>query len=176
VERWPSTRDRILAQIPFYAGLRLGEVVALDTDDVRLSARKGLIIVRSGKGNKYREVPVHEHARLRGDLTTWINDERPSWSGASDTPALILNHRGTRLSARGAHNILVGIAEEAHIDDDFTSHALRHTFGTTLVRQGHDIVIVAELMGHARLDQTRRYSLPTQADGERAINSLPVDR
>jgi integrase/recombinase XerC len=176
VERWVHPRDRVLALIPFYAGLRLGEVVALNLDDIRLSARKGLIIVRSGKGNKYREVPVHEHAQLRTDLKLWIDDERPDWTGAANSEALLLNHRGGRISARGAHDVLGAIADEARIDDEFTSHALRHTFGTRLVRDGHDLVLVAELMGHSRLDQTRRYSLPTQADRERAINSLPVDR
>ena len=49
------------------------------------------------------------------------------------------------------------------------------SFGTRLVREGHDLVVVAELLGHARLDQTRRYSLPTQADRQRAINSLLTD-
>jgi len=68
-------------------------------------------------------------------------------------------------------------AEDAGIDeDDFTSHVLRHTFGTRLVRGGHDLVLVAELMGHRRLETTRGYSLPSAADRERAINSLPTDR
>ncbi|WBQ03410.1 tyrosine-type recombinase/integrase [Kribbella sp. CA-293567] len=166
VERWVNPRDRVLALIPFYAGLRLGEVVALNLDDIALSARKGLITVRAGKGERYREVPIH--AGLRPDLTLWINDERPTWPGAADTSALLLNHRGARLSARGAHDVIGAIANQAGIGHDFTSHALRHTFGTTLVRDGHDLVLVAELMGHARLDQTRRYSLPTQADRELA--------
>lgn len=174
IERWPSARDRVLAQIPFYAGLRIGEVVALNTDDIVLSAPKGLIIVRSGKGNKYREIPIHQHAALRTDLTSWL-EERPTWL-TTEQPALLLNHRGSRLSARGAHGILNAIASQANIEDEFTSHVLRHTFGTTLVRQGHDLVIVAELLGHARLDQTRRYALPTEADRARAINSLPTDR
>jgi integrase len=79
VERWTNPRDRVLALIPFYAGLRLGEVLVLDLDDIRLSARKGVIIVRAGKGGKYREVPVH--AQLRPDLALWISDERPTWKG-----------------------------------------------------------------------------------------------
>lgn len=174
VERWLNPRDRVLALIPFYAGLRLGEVVALDLDDIRLSARKGLIVVRMGKGGGYREIPVHPH--LRTDLALWINDERPSWKNATDSPALLLNQRGGRLGSRGADHILNAIADEARIADDFTSHALRHTFGTRLIREGHGIVIVAELMGHKRLDQTRRYSLPSQADREKAILSLPTDR
>lgn len=174
VERWTNPRDRVLALLPFYAGLRLGEVVALNTDDIRLSARKGLIIVRMGKGGTYREIPVHP--QLHPDLALWINDERPGWKGAAATNALLLNHNGDRLGARGADDILSAIADQARIADEFTSHALRHTFGTRLIREGHDIVIVAELLGHKRLDQTRRYSLPTQADREKAILSLPTDR
>jgi site-specific recombinase XerD len=174
VERWLSPRDRVVALLPYYAGLRLGEVVALDLDDVQLSARKGVITVRSGKNRKYREIPVH--AGLHEHLKLWINDERLAWPGA-DSPALLLNQRGGRLSHRGAHNILLAIAEEAAITADFTGgHVLRHTFGTRLVREGHDIVLVAELMGHARLETTRAYSLPTDADREAAINSLLTDR
>ena len=61
---------------------------------------------------------------------------------------------------------MLGIAEDAKTEE-FTPH---------LVRQGHDLVIVAELLGHARLDQTRRYSLTNQEDRQRAINSLLTDR
>jgi site-specific recombinase XerC len=76
--------------IPFYAGLRIGEAVALDLDDVRLSARKGVLIVRSGKGDRYRELPVHPE--LRANLAIWL-DERPDWPGATANPALLLNRR-----------------------------------------------------------------------------------
>jgi integrase/recombinase XerC len=163
-----------MALLPFYAGLRLGETVALDLDDIQLSARKGLIIVRAGKGSRSREIPVHP--TLRADLTLWINDERPDWPGADTSPALLLNRRGTRLSARGAHDIINAIADAARLQDDFTSHVLRHTFGTTLVRQGHDLILVAELLGHARLDTVRTYSLPTDTDRQKAIDSLLTDR
>ena len=68
-------------------------------------------------------------------------------------------------------------ADEAGLRADFTGgHVLRHTFGTRLVREGHDLVLVAELMGHARLETTRSYSLPTEADREAAVNSLLTDR
>jgi integrase/recombinase XerD len=172
VERWLNPRDRVLALLPFYAGLRLGEVLALNRTDVQLSARKGTIIVRSGKGNRYREIPTHP--TLRDNLKLWIDEERPNWPGASTNPALLLNRRSGRLSARAADQILGEIAQDAKIEE-FTPHVLRHTFGTDLVRKGHDLVVVAELLGHARLDQTRRYSLPTQADRQRAINSLLTD-
>ena len=174
VERSLNPRDRVAALIPFYAGLRIGETVALNTTDVQLSARKGKIIVRSGKGKRYREVPLH--AVLRAQLALWINDERPDWPGATASPALLLNRRGGRLTAKGATNILAAIAADAGIPDDFSPHVLRHCFGTTLVRDGHDLVLVAELMGHARLETTRAYALPTVADRQRAINILPTDR
>lgn len=173
VEGWLNPRDRVVALLPFYAGLRLGEVVALNCTDVTLSARKGLITVRAGKGGRYRQIPVH--AVLREQLALWINDERPAWPGAAG-PALILNRRGGRLSARGADDILNTIADQARLSAEFTPHVLRHTFGTRLVREGHDLVLVAELMGHARLETTRGYTLPTDHDRQRAINSLPTDR
>jgi integrase/recombinase XerC len=173
VERWLNPRDRVIALLPFYAGLRLSELIALDLPDIKLSARKGLVIVRSGKGRKYREIPAHPV--LRENLAIWINEERPNWPGA-DTPALLLSQRSRRLTARAADDILGAIAEEANLSiDNFTPHVLRHTFGTRLVREGHDLVLVAELMGHARLEQVRRYSLPTQADRQRAIDSLLTD-
>jgi integrase/recombinase XerC len=97
VERWLNPRDRVIALLPFYAGLRLSELVALDLPDIKLSARKGLVIVRSGKGRKYREIPVHPV--LRENLAIWLNEERPGWLGA-DTPALLLSQRGHRLTDR----------------------------------------------------------------------------
>ena len=80
-----------------------------------------------------------------------------------------------RLSAR-APPTSAAISADAGIPDDFSPHVLRHCFGTTLVRDCHDLVLVAELMGHARLETTRAYALPTAADRQRAINSLPTDR
>jgi site-specific recombinase XerD len=129
--------------------------------------------VRSGKGGRYRAIPVH--AGLREHLALWIGGERPGWPGAGTSPALLLNGRGGRLSARGAHDILLAIAAEARVEPGFSGHVLRHTFGTSF-RDGYDLVLVAELMGHARTETTRGYSLPTAADAQAAINSLPADR
>ncbi|WP_067470071.1 tyrosine-type recombinase/integrase [Actinomadura macra] len=103
--------------------------------------------------------------------------ERAHWPGAA-SPALFLNARGGRLSVRGAYDILVAIGEDAGlevgIDATFTPHTLGHTAGTTMVRSGEDIVVVAELLGHS-LETVRRYSLPTEHDKQRAIRRIPVD-
>lgn len=171
VQACPSPRDQALALVPFYAGARISEVVALDTGDVRLSARKGILRIY-GKGERVREIPVHPP--LRKALTGWL-DERPAWPGPEDSPALFLNQRGGRLSARGAHDVITGIAARAGLDDDTTAHVLRHSFATTLVRGGTDLVIVAELLGHARLDTTRIYTRPSAEDRARALDLLPAD-
>jgi site-specific recombinase XerD len=174
VERAPA-RDRALAFTEFYAGTRGGETVALDLGDLRVSARKGHLIVRYGKGGKYREVPLHP--KLRTALDDW-RAERASWPTAATNPALFLNTRGGRLSVRGAYDILTGLAEQANLevgrDAEFTPHVLRHSAATSMIRDGEDIVTVAEILGHS-LETARRYSLPTQQDKQRAIRRIPVD-
>ena len=170
VHACPSPRDQAVALVPFYAGARISEIVGLDIDDVRLSARKGLLRVL-GKGERVREVPIHP--KLAKVLTGWL-DERRDWPG-SGAAALFLNQRGHRLSVKAAHDIITGIASGAGLEDEITAHVLRHTFATTLVRGGTDLVIVAELLGHARLETTRGYTRPTAADRLRALDLLPVD-
>jgi site-specific recombinase XerD len=171
VQACESPRDRALALVPFYTGTRIAETVALDVDDVRLSARKGVLRVL-GRGQREREVPIHP--QLRGVLAAWLN-ERRAWPEASEGEALFLNRRGGRLSARGAHDVITGIAARAGLDDRVTAHVLRHSFATTLVRGGTDLVIAAELLGHARLETTRVYTRPSAEDRRKAVDLLPVD-
>lgn len=172
VEAHPSPRDRALAGIPFYAGARIAETVRLDTPDVRISARKGVLRIR-GKGDRIRDVPIHP--KLRTDIRLWL-DERGDWPGADTNPSLFLNHRGGRLSVRGARDVIARIAAAAGLDEDTTAHVLRHTFATTLVRGGTDLVTVADLLGNTRLETTRGYTKPTAQDRTRALDLLPVDR
>jgi integrase/recombinase XerC len=137
---------------------------------VRLSARKAILRIY-GKGDRVREVPIHR--KLRKVLEDW-SAERKDWPGA-DRPALFLNQRGERLSAKGAHDIITGIAERAGLDDHIASHVLRHTFAATLVRGHTDLVIAAELLGHARLETTRIYSRPTAEERVKAVDLMLVD-
>jgi site-specific recombinase XerD len=172
VQACSSPRDRALALVPFYAGARIAETVALDLDDVQLSARKGVLRIY-GKGQRVREIPIHPQLRKR--LTDWL-DERHDWLGAKDSPALFLNQRGGRLSARGAHHVITGIAARAGLEDNVTAHVLRHSFATTLVRGGTDLIIAAELLGHARLETTRVYTRPSAEDRSKAVDLLPTDQ
>ena len=89
----------------------------------------------------------------------------PAWSGTV-----------TRPSRAGCRSwVVTGIAAAAGLEDDTTAHVLRHSFATTLVRGGTDLVIVAELLGHARLETTRVYTRPTAEDRAKALDLLPVD-
>jgi site-specific recombinase XerD len=170
VERCLSVRDRAVALLLFYTGLRVSECSALDKDDVVMSARKGKVIVRSGKGDIYREVPLNTEAREA--LKTWRR-ERERRFEASPDPALFLNRQGIRLSPRAIDLLLRKLGKEAHIA--VSAHVLRHTCLTNLIRKGHDIVLVAEIAGHKRLETTRRYSLPTDRDRAAAMESIEVD-
>ncbi|TDC98025.1 hypothetical protein E1292_36070 [Nonomuraea deserti] len=177
VQLTASPRDKAIALLPYYAGLRISEVVGLDLADVRLSARKGELRIR-GKGRdggKIRLLPVH--ADLRQALTDWL-EARADWKGAGTHAAVFLNHRGGRLGDRAARNIITGLGDAVGLGDDptepFSPHVLRHTFATQLIRDGKDPILVAELLGHGSLN-TRRYALPTEADKEAALDVLITD-
>lgn len=178
MEARPGPRDRAIGRLLFYSGLRVSELVALDVEDLPLSARKGKVLVRAGKGEDSREIPLLDPT-ARHTLVTWKKD-RTSWPGA-DTPALFLNRRGGRLTARAIDQLIDELAHDADLVDEAgrpfaSAHTLRHTFGTNLLRSGVDVVVVAELMGHRRLDTTRLYTLPNHTDLETAVTKLPTDQ
>jgi len=170
VEACPSARDRAIALLPLFAGTRIAEIAALDAADVRLSARKGELHL-VGKGEKSRTVPVHP--QLRDALAAWLA-ERPSRPGA-DSAALFTSERGTRMTTDALADVINRITKAAGLEDEVTSHRLRHTFGTELTRKGVDIVTVAELMGHASLETTRLYTRPSADDMQRAVDLLTAD-
>jgi integrase/recombinase XerC len=173
VEREASVRDRALVLLLFYTGLRLGEATTLNDADVLLSARKGRVIVRLGKGHTYREVPLN--SEVREALTAWLHERHKQFAvapGSPDERALFLSRHGQRLSARAIDLVLRRLARAAGLS--LSAHTLRHTCLTNLVRQGTDLVLVAELAGHKRLETTRRYSLPSADDREAAMERLRV--
>jgi len=170
IERTSSVRDKAIAQLLFYTAIRLGECAALNLDDVRISTSKGVIIIRSGKGNTYHEVPLN--AEVREALRIWLK-ERTKWFSQNSEPAFFLYPKGKRLSARAIDLIIRRIGTEARLE--LSAHVLRHTCLTNLVRRGNDLVLVAEIAGHKRLETTRRYSLPSVEDREHAMEGLRVD-
>ena len=166
-------RDRAIVTLLLYTALRLHELVALDVDDVTISARKGLLVVRSGKGDAYREVPLNRPCRSA--LEVWLKTREHVVAGddAERRRALFVGPRGGRLTARSVDRVVRGVAGRAGLE--LSAHVLRHTCVTNLVRGGNDLVLVAELAGHRRLETTRRYSLPSAADRQAAMDALELE-
>ena len=156
----------------FYTGIRIGECESLTIDDVQVSDRKGVVIIRSGKRDTYREVPLNAEARRAQQA--WLL-ERAQIINELGEPrsAYFLNRYGERLSDRSIHVVIDNLGKEANLD--LSAHVLRHTCLTNLVRTGHDIVLVAEIAGHSRLETTRRYSLPSAEDRAAAMETIHID-
>jgi len=177
VERSPSARDRAIATVFFYTGLRLSELAALEIADVSVSARRGRLRVVMGKGDASREVPLNSACRTA--LDDWTTERTQRLAGAqggeevAEADALWLSRSGGRLTSRSIDLVLRRIAKDAGLQ--LSAHILRHTCVTNLIRSGADIVLVAEIAGHRRLDTTRRYSLPSEADRDAAVEAVLVE-
>lgn len=168
------TKDRAVALLFFYTGIRIGECVQLDVDDVSVIGRKNRVVVRNGKGDRYREIPLHSEACQA--IHSWLAErtekfeEGKKLQGKEIDPALFLNPQGKRMSTASLDLIVRKIGKTCGLQ--LSAHVLRHTCLTNLVRNGNDLVLVAEIGGHKRLETTKKYSLPTATDKERAVEGL----
>jgi len=151
LESLRTWRDRAIAGLMVFCGLRSAEVLALDVADVDIGARWLKV---SGKGNKERRVPLD--IDVAGVIQTYLLAERPDTT--SDRLFIVAKGptRGQPLTTAGLrrifryHRDISGVAG-AH------PHALRHTFGTALAEAGVDLAVIQALLGHAHIDTTARY-------------------
>lgn len=154
-------RDRAIIEVLYGTGVRISELAAFDVDDLNLD--EGSALVRSGKGNKSRVVPMGRAARRAvGDYLTVTRSElvkKRSKLGQTASAALFLNARGGRLSRQGCWKILKGYARTGGLEDKVSPHTLRHSFATHMLDAGADIRVVQELLGHASLATTQVYTL-----------------
>ncbi|MCB9761974.1 MAG: tyrosine recombinase XerC [Alphaproteobacteria bacterium] len=146
-EGWYATRNRAILELMYGAGLRVGELAALDRDDVDLDER--LVLVRGGKGGKDRQVPFGPPAA--DALRAWLATRE------GGVPALFLNRYLTRLSSRAVHRIV----QQSGVRNGIAGvhpHALRHSCATHLLAGGADLRAIQEQLGHASLSTTQRYA------------------
>lgn len=154
-------RNHSILILLYACGLRVSELTSLRIDSVRLD----LSLVRVlGKGGKERLVPVAGPAQE--SLESYLDEERPLLRSRSSAKAeeLFLSHRGRPLDRRRINRILAEISQRAGLTRVPSAHALRHSFATHLVEGGADLRSVQELLGHASLATTQRY---TQVDRKR---------
>lgn len=153
----PSARHRAIFEVAYGAGLRVSELVSLDVTDVELDT--GLVRVRRGKGGKDRIVP------LGADAVAAVRTMLAERLVPAD--ALFLGKSNRRLSVRSAYDIVHREADRLGIGD-VHPHAMRHSFATHLLANGADIRSIQEMLGHASLSTTQRY---TRVDTAELIRS-----
>jgi integrase/recombinase XerC len=148
-------RDQALLEMLYGCGVRVSELVGMNLNDVDFS--QGWVRVR-GKRKKERQVPIPEQAL--SVLKAWIEVR----SAQPDEPAIFLNHRGQRLTDRGASLIVKMYSVALLGDSAMHPHSLRHAYATHLLRAGADLRAIQELLGHASLSTTQKYTQLTLLD------------
>jgi integrase/recombinase XerC len=152
-----ALRDRAFLELLYSSGLRVSELTGLDLDELDLA--EGLVRVL-GKGGKERVVPVGGPAR--DALRRWVADGRPVLLAGPDVPrargALFVNYWGGRLSPRSVARRLDRRVAVAGLPRHLHPHVLRHCFATHLLGNGADLRGIQELLGHASLSTTQRYT------------------
>jgi integrase/recombinase XerC len=155
-----GARDRALLELLYASGARSEEIVGLDLDDVDLKSR---IVRLLGKGRKERIVPFGRPARKALSVYLAARGELIRKAGARDRGALFLNHRGGRLTTRSVRRLVRGYVQRTAIQRHISPHSLRHSFATHLLDAGADLRTIQELLGHASLATTQKYTHLSQA-------------
>jgi integrase/recombinase XerC len=155
LERPQPARDRAIFELLYGCGLRVSELAGLNLADV--DRAEGWLRVR-GKGRKERQVPIP--AKAAEALERYLAG-RPV---VRDEPAVFLNHRGSRLSDRGIRLIVKLYATYLSGDPSIHPHSFRHAYATHLLADGADLRAIQELLGHARLSTTQKYTQVSLTD------------
>ncbi len=162
---FPGARLRCLLELLYASGLRVSELTGLDLTDILTQER---VLRVMGKGRKERWVPYHEAAAQA--LESYLEARRAFLAerGLPPSPALFLNQRGTRLTPTSVRTFLARALDQAAVRAKVSPHALRHSFATHLLSRGMDLRAIQELLGHASLSTTQRY---THLDLEKMIRT-----
>jgi integrase/recombinase XerC len=160
-------RDRAILELFYASGLRLSELVAIDLEDLNLGGRMVRVM---GKGGKERLVPFNQSALTA--IKAWMKDRAvirtareaggravaPKRLKTAKADPLFINFRGSRLTGRSVDRLLRRYVAQCSTRMGISPHALRHSFATHLLQRGADLRAIQELLGHARLSTTQRYT------------------
>ncbi|MGH9749500.1 MAG: tyrosine recombinase XerC [Candidatus Polarisedimenticolia bacterium] len=160
----PDRRDRAILELLYASGVRVAELVGADLGDLEMGGDDGMLRVL-GKGRKERLVPVgskairaiRDYLKVRGRLGAGRPGAGPP-ARPDDRDALFLNARGGRLTDRSVRRILNRRLLLAAMQQKMSPHALRHSFATHLLNAGADLRSIQELLGHASLSTTQKYT------------------
>ncbi len=146
-------RDRAALELLYASGIRVGELVGLDVDDVDLERRSVRVL---GKGAKERVVPFGVPAARA--VRDWLERGRPLLAREGSGAALLLGRRGHRADQRQVRAVVHALVSHVEGADDIGPHGLRHSAATHLLEGGADLRSVQELLGHATLQTTQIYT------------------
>jgi integrase/recombinase XerC len=147
-------RDRAILEVFYSTGIRVSELVGLNWNDIDFQ----LGIVRVvGKGSKERIVPIG--AVALGALSDYnAEQQRKLERVMKGAKPVFINHRGTRITTRSVARVVEKHLKASGIPSRMGPHGLRHTFATHLLNSGADLRVIQELLGHASLSTTQRYT------------------
>jgi len=148
-----SRRDRAILELFYASGIRLSELAGLDIDDVNLSAKMVRVL---GKGGKQRIVPFNDSTA--NAVRVYLKDRAALVPASQKRNPLFVNYRGGRLTARSIDRLVRRYVSATSTRLGISPHALRHSFATHLLQRGADLRVIQELLGHARLSTTQRYT------------------
>ena len=147
-------RDAAILELLYATGLRVGELVSLNLQNVDLNDS---YIRCWGKGSKERI--VYMYPKALAEIKSYLHKSRPGLLGTQKgQTALFINHRGQRLTRQWVWNIMKSYGEKAHLSQRITPHTLRHSFATHLLQNGASLRHVQELLGHSSISTTQVYT------------------
>jgi tyrosine recombinase XerC len=148
-----AIRDRAILELLYGCGLRVSELCGLDVGDVDLDRRRVRVF---GKGGSERDLPLGDPAASA--VRSYVRDARPDLAPASASDAMFFNRRRKRMTGRDVRAMLERYRALVLAGRRSSPHTLRHSFATHLMEGGADIRVVQELLGHASLATTQRYT------------------
>lgn len=148
-----NLRDRALLNVLYSTGMRVSEVVSLQTDDVDFKQK---ILFPPGKVDELREIPLEDETAVL--LTRYMADGRPLLTKDVAEHSLFLNHRGEKLTRQGLWLIIKGYAKQVNLESEVTPHTLRHSFAAHRLNKGSDLEEIQHLLGHANISTTQIYT------------------
>jgi len=159
-----TVRNWAAVTLMLQAGLRVEEVTLVDVEDITLNERSGSVLIRSGKGDKERSVPLNLLAR--NALRTWL-DLRP----ATVSTALFTGKETDRLTTKSLQRIVKELGRQIGVPD-LTPHWLRYTFAKRLEANGITIETIRDLLGHKSIETTRRYLRSSAEELQSAVEGV----